>query len=375
MAINDHYHYVLMGRKKIQIARILDQRNRQVTFTKRKFGLMKKAYELSVLCDCEIALIIFNGSNRLFQYASTDMDHVLLKYTEYTEPHESRTNSDILQTLKRRSLELGSEDGLDHALKMKGERLSLSIPRQLSPTPSQMNHSPQNPKPLHSRKDGDHTFPQREIRPLNLKSVSTLKNNPSQEPQAGHPTYYSNQHYGGQSRNITTFYQAGDIQKSEPGSARLRMLGYSDVQSHSINQASQGLGVYPYSSMNTDYHISEPSSHPAMSALTRLPGHTFTPWTQPCSPPVHSPLRVSSRSRHDSETKTPPGTPAQPLGISIKRESPTMECSVSWQTPSPQNRNNMGLHHPYPIIRPHTLVDDRPGYSNRHLHMPIVWHQ
>ena len=69
----------------------------QVTFTKRKFGLMKKAYELSVLCDCEIALIIFNGSNKLFQYASTDMDKVLLKYTEYNEPHESRTNKDIIE--------------------------------------------------------------------------------------------------------------------------------------------------------------------------------------------------------------------------------------------------------------------------------------
>lgn len=68
-----------------------------MTFTKRKFGLMKKAYELSVLCDCEIALIIFNSSNKLFQYASTDMDKVLLKYTEYNEPHESRTNSDIVE--------------------------------------------------------------------------------------------------------------------------------------------------------------------------------------------------------------------------------------------------------------------------------------
>ncbi|NXW80012.1 MEF2B factor, partial [Hirundo rustica] len=99
-----------MGRKKIQISRILDQRNRQVTFTKRKFGLMKKAYELSVLCDCEIALIIFNSTNRLFQYASTDMDRVLLKYTEYSEPHESRTNSDILQTLKRKGLGLESHE-------------------------------------------------------------------------------------------------------------------------------------------------------------------------------------------------------------------------------------------------------------------------
>ena len=70
-----------MGRKKISIARITDERNRQVTFTKRKFGLMKKAYELSVLCDCEISVIIFNSHNKLFQYASTDMDKVLLKYT------------------------------------------------------------------------------------------------------------------------------------------------------------------------------------------------------------------------------------------------------------------------------------------------------
>lgn len=91
-----------MGRKKIQITRIQDERNRQVTFTKRKFGLMKKAYELSVLCDCEIALIIFNSTNRLFQYASTDMDKVLLKYTEYNEPHESRTNSDIMEALQRK---------------------------------------------------------------------------------------------------------------------------------------------------------------------------------------------------------------------------------------------------------------------------------
>uniref|UniRef100_A0AAZ3QMJ5 MADS-box domain-containing protein n=1 Tax=Oncorhynchus tshawytscha TaxID=74940 RepID=A0AAZ3QMJ5_ONCTS len=93
-----------MGRKKIQIARIMDERNRQVTFTKRKFGLMKKAYELSVLCNCEIALIIFNSTNKLFQYASTDMDKVLLKYTEYNEPHESRTNSDIVETLRKKGL-------------------------------------------------------------------------------------------------------------------------------------------------------------------------------------------------------------------------------------------------------------------------------
>ncbi|XP_028316715.1 myocyte-specific enhancer factor 2D homolog isoform X3 [Gouania willdenowi] len=110
-----------MGRKKIQIQRITDERNRQVTFTKRKFGLMKKAYELSVLCDCEIALIIFNHANKLFQYASTDMDKVLLKYTEYNEPHESRTNADIIETLRKKgfngcdSPEPDGEDSIDQS--------------------------------------------------------------------------------------------------------------------------------------------------------------------------------------------------------------------------------------------------------------------
>ncbi|CAM4656677.1 unnamed protein product [Leuciscus chuanchicus] len=130
-----------MGRKKIQISRILDQRNRQVTFTKRKFGLMKKAYELSVLCDCEIALIIFNSTNRLFQYASTDMDKVLLKYTEYSEPHESRTNTDILETLRRKGLglessELEHEDSVPMGTEKYHDGMDLSIARQRYYAPS-----------------------------------------------------------------------------------------------------------------------------------------------------------------------------------------------------------------------------------------------
>ncbi|XP_039517873.1 myocyte enhancer factor 2cb isoform X5 [Rhinichthys klamathensis goyatoka] len=129
-----------MGRKKIQITRIMDERNRQVTFTKRKFGLMKKAYELSVLCDCEIALIIFNSTNKLFQYASTDMDKVLLKYTEYNEPHESRTNSDIVETLRKKGLngcDSPDPDADDSALSKKenkgGESLELESALALTP--------------------------------------------------------------------------------------------------------------------------------------------------------------------------------------------------------------------------------------------------
>uniref|UniRef100_A0A6B2L686 MADS-box domain-containing protein n=1 Tax=Arcella intermedia TaxID=1963864 RepID=A0A6B2L686_9EUKA len=84
-----------MGRNKIKIEKIQNERNRQATFTKRKNGLIKKAMELSILCDCEISLIIFNQGNRLFQYGSGDMEKTLLRYADYDDvPVQSFSNGD-----------------------------------------------------------------------------------------------------------------------------------------------------------------------------------------------------------------------------------------------------------------------------------------
>lgn len=84
-----------MGRRKIDICRINNNRNRQVTFSKRKFGLMKKAYELSVLCGCEIGIIMFTSSGKLVQYGSTDIGNIILRYKSFTGPRESRCNRDF----------------------------------------------------------------------------------------------------------------------------------------------------------------------------------------------------------------------------------------------------------------------------------------
>jgi len=80
-----------MGRKKIKIARINDERSRHATFAKRKNGLVKKAIELSILCDCEIALVIFNSQGKLTQYASGNIDQTLSKFID-EKPMESYTN-------------------------------------------------------------------------------------------------------------------------------------------------------------------------------------------------------------------------------------------------------------------------------------------
>ncbi|KAF3674422.1 Floral homeotic protein AGAMOUS [Capsicum annuum] len=71
------------GRGKIEIKRIENTTNRQVTFCKRRNGLLKKAYELSVLCDAEVALIVFSSRGRLYEYANNSVRATIDRYKKH----------------------------------------------------------------------------------------------------------------------------------------------------------------------------------------------------------------------------------------------------------------------------------------------------
>lgn len=60
-----------MGRGKISIKRIDNTSSRQVTFSKRRKGLLKKAKELAILCDAEVGLVVFSSTGRLYEFASS----------------------------------------------------------------------------------------------------------------------------------------------------------------------------------------------------------------------------------------------------------------------------------------------------------------
>ncbi|CAK9152027.1 unnamed protein product [Ilex paraguariensis] len=59
-----------MGRGKIEIKRIENTSNRQVTYSKRRTGIMKKVKEITVLCDAHVSLVIFASSGKMHEYCS-----------------------------------------------------------------------------------------------------------------------------------------------------------------------------------------------------------------------------------------------------------------------------------------------------------------
>ncbi|KAJ8650364.1 hypothetical protein MRB53_003387 [Persea americana] len=79
-----------MGRGRMELKRIENKINRQVTFSKRRNGLLKKAYELSVLCDAEIALIIFSSRGKVFEFGNAGVNKTLERYRRCCyNPHDA----------------------------------------------------------------------------------------------------------------------------------------------------------------------------------------------------------------------------------------------------------------------------------------------
>nr|VDD12664.1 unnamed protein product [Brassica oleracea] len=71
-----------MGRGKIVIKRIDDSTSRQVTFSKRRKGLIKKAKELAILCDAEVGLIIFSNTDKVYDFASSSMKSAIERFNK-----------------------------------------------------------------------------------------------------------------------------------------------------------------------------------------------------------------------------------------------------------------------------------------------------
>ncbi|PHT96814.1 Agamous-like MADS-box protein AGL8 -like protein [Capsicum chinense] len=89
-----------MGRGRVELKRIENKISRQVTFSKRRSGLLKKTNEISVLCDAEVALIVFSPNGKLFDYSTqSSMESILERYENYSYA-ERKLNGNDTETYK-----------------------------------------------------------------------------------------------------------------------------------------------------------------------------------------------------------------------------------------------------------------------------------
>ncbi|KAJ4896073.1 Agamous-like MADS-box protein AGL18 [Raphanus sativus] len=120
-----------MGRGRIEIKKIENVNSRQVTFSKRRNGLMKKAKELSILCDAEVALIIFSSTGKVYDFSSGCMEQTLSRYGHTAASADHKPKEEEQQQLLLCS---SQENGAvvlrkDDAMKNELERLQLAIQR------------------------------------------------------------------------------------------------------------------------------------------------------------------------------------------------------------------------------------------------------
>ncbi|KAE8687352.1 Agamous-like MADS-box protein AGL9-like protein [Hibiscus syriacus] len=110
-----------MGRGRVELKRIENKINRQVTFSKRRNGLLKKAYELSILCDAEVALIIFSSPGKLYEFSSSNSIGTTLE----------RYNRCTYGALEPGQTEMDTQSNYQEYLKLKAKVESLQRSQRL----------------------------------------------------------------------------------------------------------------------------------------------------------------------------------------------------------------------------------------------------
>ncbi|KAB2595539.1 MADS-box protein [Pyrus ussuriensis x Pyrus communis] len=139
-----------MVRGKTQMRRIENATSRQVTFSKRRSGLLKKAFELSVLCDAEVSLIIFSPRGKLFEFASSSMQGTIERYQKHAKGNQTSNKSSSseqnMQHLKQKATSMMKQLELLEVSKRKllGEGLESCTLAELQEIEHQLEKSVNN---------------------------------------------------------------------------------------------------------------------------------------------------------------------------------------------------------------------------------------
>ncbi|XP_050370707.1 agamous-like MADS-box protein AGL29 [Argentina anserina] len=81
-----------MGRRKIEMKKVMDSSSRQVTFSKRRTGLFKKAHEIATLCGAQVGIVVFSPGGKPYSFGHPSVDAVADRFLNREEDEDD--NSD-----------------------------------------------------------------------------------------------------------------------------------------------------------------------------------------------------------------------------------------------------------------------------------------
>ncbi|XP_062201479.1 MADS-box transcription factor 56-like [Phragmites australis] len=164
-----------MVRGKTELKRIENATSRQVTFSKRRNGLLKKAFELSVLCDAEVALIVFSPRGKLYEFASaTSLQKTIDRYKTYTMDNvKNKTVQQDIQQVKADTVSLANRlEALENSKrKFLGENLENCSVEELYSLEVKLEKS------LHIIRGKKTQLLEQQIAKLKVKERTLLKDN------------------------------------------------------------------------------------------------------------------------------------------------------------------------------------------------------
>nr|XP_016494890.1 PREDICTED: agamous-like MADS-box protein AGL62 [Nicotiana tabacum] len=115
------------GRQKVDMVKMQNESNLQVTFSKRRAGLFKKASELCTLCGAEIVLVVFSPGKKVYSFGHPCVDSVVDRFLTRNSPPNNGHNQLIVAhrnaSVRDLNIELTNIEGILQMEKNGGEAL------------------------------------------------------------------------------------------------------------------------------------------------------------------------------------------------------------------------------------------------------------
>ncbi|KAI9287473.1 hypothetical protein BC943DRAFT_319902 [Umbelopsis sp. AD052] len=187
------------GRRKIKIEYIEDKNRRHITFSKRKAGIMKKAYELSTLTGTQVLLLVVSETGLVYTFTTVKLQPIVTK-PEGKNLIQACLNAPDVGTEKQEDSEPGYARGSPNANENDAYEEKPEPTHQARHAPPHQQQPPSQQGPPAS---GGHGYPQGYAAPQMPMSNNGYAHAGYQYPQSypqGAPPFYGNasqpaQHY------------------------------------------------------------------------------------------------------------------------------------------------------------------------------------